>query len=115
MAGRTLALLLLAACGPKRQPQPMADFAGGVVLDLPPPSAEPGSVGGAFFEALVERDVPKGAVTISPVEGLELTCEVRNHHLRVSVIALTEELDESSFARAECPIGGITLPVTIVW
>ncbi|MCB9673222.1 MAG: hypothetical protein H6738_07470 [Alphaproteobacteria bacterium] len=114
MRRTTPILVLLAACGPHRQPQSVADFADGIVLDIPVP-AEEGSMGGAFFDALLEKGAPSGRVTLEPDNGLQLTCSIRHRHLEVSVLAFKDQLDDSRYARTDCVIGDVTLPIILTW
>lgn len=110
----TIAPLLLVACGPRRQPQSVADFADGISLDIPVP-AEDESLGGAFFQAWLEKGVPSGRVTLEPDKGLQLTCSIRHRHLEVSVLAFKDQLDASRYAHAVCVIGDVSLPIFLTW
>ena len=108
-----LVLSSLAACGPKREAQSLAEL-GQIVVEVPIPS-DPQGVGAAFFEAQL-TELPPGKEWITPREGITVLCHgTRSGRLEIRVMIEHAQLDtQTGVLEAICPLGD-GLPVTIRW
>lgn len=106
----------LAACHPAHPtPQALADFVGGVPIEVLVPDEE-GAVGLAAWDAWIAGITP-GRLEVEVASGVAMTCRAgHDGHVVVRVVIdPTQAESRSGVLFSKCPFVDSPLPVSIRW